>query len=206
MTACRQESRTMVNCLSPFLTPAAGSRAASWLQHTQCRLMFSAMLTDAFRDCDVGITIRYQTNGKLCIRQKARIWHDRDCLFANECALNTGSEADMQCFIYMFSTACTNLSLTISTKKTEVLHQPAPGKPYVEPNITVKSQRLNVVNKLLTQNTAINYEINARIAKASAASGRRHVNVWNGRGISLQTELKVYRAIVVIILLTLVYA
>ena len=183
MTACRQESRTMVNCLSPFLTPAAGSRAASWLQHTQCRLMFSAMLTDAFRDCDVGITIRYQTNGKLCIRQKARIWHDRDCLFANECALNTGSEADMQCFIYMFSTACTNLSLTISTKKTEVLHQPAPGKQHVEPDITGKGQRLNAETRFtylgstLSQNATIDYKINVGIAKASTTSGRLFANV-----------------------------
>ena len=128
----------------------------------------------------------------------------RDFMFANDCALNAGSEADIQLCIDKFSTTCRNFGLIVSAKKSEVLHQPAPGKPYVEPNITVKSQRLNVVNKLLTQNTAINYEINARIAKASAASGRRHVNVWNGRGISLQTELKVYRAIVVIILLTLV--
>ena len=32
-------------------------------------------------------------------------------------------------------------------KKTEVVYQPAPGKPYKEPTITVKGQRLQVVDK-----------------------------------------------------------
>ena len=27
------------------------------------------------------------------------------------------------------------------------MHQPAPGKPYVEPNITINGQRLNAVDK-----------------------------------------------------------
>ena len=35
--------------------------------------------------------------------------------------------------------ACDNFSLTISTKKTS-MHQPAPGKSYVEPNITIKKK------------------------------------------------------------------
>ena len=34
-----------------------------------------------------------------------------------------------------------------SIKKTEVVYQPAPGKPYKEPTITVKGQRLQVVDK-----------------------------------------------------------
>ena len=32
-------------------------------------------------------------------------------------------------------------------KKTEVVHQPAPGKPYNEPTITVNGQKLKVVDK-----------------------------------------------------------
>ena len=39
-----------------------------------------------------------------------------------------------------------NYDLTISTKKTEVVHQPAPGKQYNEPAITVNRQKLKVVN------------------------------------------------------------
>ena len=37
----------------------------------------------------------------------------------------------------------------------------------------------------------------ARLAKASAAFGRLYDNVWNRRGISLQTKLKIYRAVII---------
>ena len=173
------------------------------------------MLTDAFRDGDVGIDLRYRTDGKLFnlrrLQAKTKVKTDiiRDFLFADDCALNAGSEADMQRSVDKFSIACTNFGLTISIKKTEVLHQPAPGKPYVEPNITVNGQRLSAVNRFtylgstLSQNATIEDEVNVRITRASVTFGRLHANVWNRRGISIQTKLKVYRAIV---LPTLLYA
>ncbi|KAI0210201.1 hypothetical protein LSAT2_005059 [Lamellibrachia satsuma] len=101
------------------------------------------MLTDAFRDGDVGIDLRYRTDGKLFnlrrLQAKTKVNTDiiRYFLFAEDCALNASSEADMQRSVDKFSIAYTNVGLTISKKKTEVLHQPAPGKPYVQPNITV---------------------------------------------------------------------
>ena len=45
------------------------------------------------------------------------------------------------------SQSCDNYDLTIITKKTEVLHQPAPENPYNEPTITVNGQKLKVVDK-----------------------------------------------------------
>ena len=62
-----------------------------------------------------------------------------------------------------------------ASKKTEVVYQPAPGNPYMEPTITVKGQRLQVVDKFtylgntLSGVVHIDDEVNARIAKASAA-------------------------------------
>ena len=53
----------------------------------------------------------------------------------------------MQGAVDRMSKACDNFQLTISTKKTEVVHQPAPGKPYSEPTITVNGQKLQVVEK-----------------------------------------------------------
>ena len=43
--------------------------------------------------------------------------------------------------------SCDNYDLTISTKTAEVVHQPAPGKPYNEPTITVNGEKLKVVDK-----------------------------------------------------------
>ena len=100
------------------------------------------------------------------------------------------------------SDSCGSYDLTISIKKTEVVYQPAPGKPYKESTITVKGQRLQVVDKFtylgstLSRVVHIDDEVNARIAKASAAFGLLRGSIWD-------TKLKVYRSVV---LPTLLYA
>ena len=83
------------------------------------------------------------------------------------------------------------------------------GKSYKEPTITVKGQRLQMVDKFtylgstLSRVVHIDDEVNARIAKASAAFGWLRGSVWDQSGIRLDTKLKVYKAVV---LLTLLYA
>ena len=82
-------------------------------------------------------------------------------------------------------------------------------QPYKEPTITVKGQRLQVVDKFtylgstLSRVVHIDDEVNARIAKVSAAFGRLRGSVWDRSGIRLDTKLKVYKAEV---LSTLLYA
>ena len=108
----------------------------------------------------------------------------------------------MQGAVDRMSKACDNFQLTISTKKTEVVHQPAPGKPYSEPTITVNGQKLQVVDKFtylgstLSRAVHIDDEVIARTAKASEAFGRLRTNVWERNGIRLDTKLKVYKAVV----------
>ena len=183
------------------------------LAPTLCSIMFSAMLTDAFRDTDVGIGINYHTNSSVFnlrrLQAKTKVISDtvNDFLFANDCALNAASEAAMQHSVDKFAKACNNFGLTISTKKTEVMHQPAPGKTYAEPNITINRQQLNMVDKFtylgstLSRNIVIDDEVNARLGKGSAAFGRLHKNMWNRRGITLETKIKNYQAIVLTTLL-----
>ena len=97
---------------------------------------------------------------------------------------------------------------SFGTKNTEIMYQPAPGKPYFEPNITIKGQRLSWVEKFtylgstLSKSIVMDDEVNTRFTKASAAFGRLNRNVWNRRGILETTKIKVYRAI---ILTTLLY-
>ena len=98
--------------------------------------------------------------------------------------------------------SCDRCDLTISIKKTEVVYQPAPGKPYKEPTITVKAQRQQVVDKFtylgstLSRVVHIDDEVNARIAIASAAFSRLRGSIWDRSGIRLNTKLKVYRSVV----------
>jgi len=107
-----------------------------------------------------------------------------------------------------FSSACDNFGFTISTKKTDVMYQPAPGVPYQEPNITVKGQRIQAVENftylgsILSRSTNIAAEVNNRIVKASSAFGRLKKTVWERRGISQRNKIKVYR---VVVLTTLLY-
>ena len=185
-----------------------GVKQGCMLAPTLFSMMFSAMLSDAFRDGDIGVCFRYRTDGKLFnprrLQAKTKVLEDtaRDFLFADDCALNASTQSDMQGSMDLFSKACDDFGLTISTKKTEVLHQPAPAAPYIEPHITVNGQRLAVADKFvylgstLSRSANIDEEVAYRIARASTAFGRLKDKVWERRGLSLDTKLKVYRAVV----------
>ena len=68
----------------------------------------------------------------------------------------------------------------------------------------MKDQRLQVVNKFnyigstLSKVVYIDDEVNARIAKASAAFGRPRGSIWDRSGIKLDTKMKVYRSVVLL--------
>ena len=47
------------------------------------------------------------------------------------------------------SDSCDSYDLIISIKKTEVVYQPAPGKPYKEPTITVKRSTTAIDRRVL---------------------------------------------------------
>ena len=68
-------------------------------------------------------------------------------LFADNMAKGAPTEEKMQKRVDQVSDLCDSYDLTISIKKTEVVYQPAPGKPFKEPTIIVKGQRLQVVDK-----------------------------------------------------------
>ena len=102
------------------------------------------------------------------------------------------------------------LWFTIRMKKTGGIYISASTwKPYKKPTITLKDQRLQVVDKFtyigsrFSRVVHIDDEVIARIAKASAAFGQLHVSIWDGSGIRFDAKLKVYRSVV---LPTLLYA
>ncbi len=109
-----------------------GIKQGCVLALTQFSMMFSAMMSDAFQNSSLGVSLRYRTNGKLInlqrlqavtkIKETGTIY----LLFADHCALNAGSEQEMQASMDKFAAACDNFGLLINTKKTEVMYQPAP--------------------------------------------------------------------------------
>ena len=61
--------------------------------------------------------------------------------------------------------------------------------------------KFTYLGSTLSRNVVIDGEVNARLAKASIAFGRLYKNVWNRRGITDKTKIKVNRAIVLTTLL-----
>ena len=179
----------------PFLV-TNGVKQGCVLTSTLFSMMFFAMLTDAFQDGDNAIPIRYCFDGKLFnlrrLQAKSKVQTEvpDEFLFADDMVKGAPTEEKMQKEVDQVSDSCDSYDLTISIKKTEVVYQPAPGKPYQEPTITVKGQRLQVVDKFtylgstLSRVVHIDDEVNARIAKASAAFRR-----LRGRSVVLPTLL-----------------
>ncbi|VDL99257.1 unnamed protein product [Schistocephalus solidus] len=86
--------------------------------------MTSAMLMDAYRDEQPGIRIAYRTDGHLLnirrMQTSTRVSRTtvHDLLFADDRALNTTTEEDMQSGMHLFAAGCANFGLTSSLAKT----------------------------------------------------------------------------------------
>ncbi|BHF76078.1 hypothetical protein SprV_0501917600 [Sparganum proliferum] len=187
-----------------------GVKQGCVLAPTLFSLMFSAMLMDAYRDERPGIRIAYRTDGHL-LNQRRMHFQSRvstttvhELLFADDCALNTTSEEEMQRSMDLFSAACENFGLVINTQKTVVMHQPPANSatPPNAPQISVNGTQLQVVENFpylgstLSGNTKIDEEVANKISKASQAFGRLQSTVWNRHGLQLSTKLKMYKAVI----------
>ena len=189
-----------------------GVKQGCVLAPTLFSIMFTGMLRIAFQDNTDCIAVDWRTDGgglfrlpRLNAKTKVCQAYLRDFLFADDCGLNANSQEAMQRTMDKLSEACDAFGLTISIKKTEVLHQPAPGSHtdnQEPPTIMVKGQALQTVNKFiylgsaLTSDTQLDAEISNRIAKACTSFGRLRAKVWERKGITLKTKLKVYKAVV----------
>ena len=143
-------------------------------------MVFSVMLHDASQDNDDGIQLKYRTGGgvfnlrRLKANTKVKISTLRELLFADDCRLNRSTEAGMQQCVNRFSRARDNFGFTISTKKTEVMHQPAARKMYHEPHIFVNGEPLKATDyftylgSTLPREANIDVEVNNRLSKANS--------------------------------------
>nr|VZH96043.1 unnamed protein product [Spirometra erinaceieuropaei] len=164
------------------------------------------MLMDASRDERPGIRIAYRTDGRLLNQGRINFQSHvstttvHELLFADDCALNTTSEEEMQRSMDLFSAACENFGLVINTQKTVVMHQPPPNSATAPnappPQISVNGTQLQVVanfpylGSTLSRNIKIDDEVANRISKASQAFGRLQSTVWNRHDLQLSTKLK----------------
>lgn len=97
-------------------------------------MVFSAMRTRAFEDPSLIVRIEYLRHLKTVTKAKETVI--RAFLFAEDCTLSANTEQMMQNELDCSSQGCGNFGLTISTTKTEVMYQLAPGKLYCTRNHT----------------------------------------------------------------------
>ncbi|BHF69003.1 hypothetical protein SprV_0301204400 [Sparganum proliferum] len=98
------------------------------------------MMIYVYRDERRGICIAYRTGGHL----NSQRMHASTCLltttvhdllFADDCALNTETEAGMQRSMELFVSSCAKFRLTINTDETVVMHRSPPSAAYSAPRI-----------------------------------------------------------------------
>ena len=138
------------------------------------------MLKEATEDMSQGVTIRFRNGSifdlsRLKASTKVSEALIRELLFADDCMMSCHTHPDLQHMMTRFSNAAKNYGLQISITKTEVMYQPAPVKPYVEPTITIDNLQLPITKQfkylgsVLSNNAQMDEDIKARISKASSA-------------------------------------
>jgi len=134
----------------------------------------------------------------------------RDLGYADDCALVSHSQEELQHFITRANEATQKYGLTISVKKTEVLHQ--------KPNSEMKKDEKDLIFKLndndikitnqfiylgstLTNEVTLDQEISLRLQKAGTAFGKLWYRVWQPVDIPMSTKMDIYRSCILSILL-----
>lgn len=81
------------------------------------------------------------------LRAKTKVTWDIAQVFAfvDDCILNADNQSDKQSNMSLCAAVSNNFRLAISTKKTEVMYQLAPGNLCNEPDITMNDQKLATV-------------------------------------------------------------
>ena len=182
----------------------SGVKQGCVLAPTLFGFFFALLLKHAFGDDQEGIFLHTRSDGKLYnnarLKAKTKIRRVliRDMLFADDAAIVTHSEEHLQTLMDRFSTACNDLGLTISVKKTNILHQ---GTEH-ESSILLNDKRLDVVHRFtylgstVTDKLSLDTELDQRIAKAAATLGRLTSRVWENKKLTKTTKMSVYSACV----------
>ena len=148
------------------------------------------MLKEATDDMPQGVTIRFRSGSifnlsRLKASTKVTEALIRELLFADDCMISCHTQPDLQHMTTKFSNAAKSYGLQRSITKTKVMYQAVPGKPYVEPSITIDNVQLPITKQfkylgsVLSNDAQMDEDIKARISKASSACGSLQERVWS---------------------------
>ena len=155
-----------------------------------------AWLKHAFDTTTEGIYLRTRSDGRLfnLARRRAKTQVRkvliRDMLFADDAAVATHTQEELQSLMDCFSQACKDFGLTISLKKTNVLGKDREAPPV----ITIDNYELDAACQFT-------YLGSKRIGKAASTLARLTARVWRSPKLSVKTKMAVYNACVISTLL-----
>ncbi|XP_060133875.1 uncharacterized protein LOC132592550 [Zootoca vivipara] len=162
-----------------------------------------------------GVEIIYRTDGKLFnlsrlkAKSKVTVTSVIELQYADDNIVCARSEDDLQTILNIFAEAYEKLGLSLNIKKTKVLHQQVQNNPSAVPQIqlsgvTVENvDHFSYLGSYLSTRANIDAKIQHRLSSVSAVFSRLKCRVFEDRDIRRETEMLVYKAIV---LPTLLYA
>ena len=192
---------------SPFKVDT-GVKQGCIIAPTLFAIYISVILHLTSQNLPEGVKLMYRTDGGLLnisrFRAKSKVLTSSimELQYADDNALVAHSEADLQSILDAFARAYWLLGLDLNIKKTQVLHQPAPGTHPQPPTIHVDGNTLENVDQfaylgsLLSTRPTIDAEVHHRIGCASAAFARLRKRLFDNRDIQARVKLLVYQAVV----------
>ncbi|PFX13645.1 LINE-1 retrotransposable element ORF2 protein [Stylophora pistillata] len=179
-------------------------------------IFISAVLHLVSEKLPRGIDMQFRMDGKLFnlrqLKAKTLTTHMAvlELQYADDNALVTHTEEDLQVAVDAFSYAYDALGLTLNARNTQVLFQPSPDHTLEQkqPEITVGDTRLSsadhfsYLGSCLSCKADLDVETQVRLKSASAAFGSLRDRVFNNRNLYTNTKIKFYKAV---ILPTLLY-
>ena len=183
---------------SELFSILSGVKQGCVLAPTLFGIFFSLLLKYAYNSSTEGVFLHSRTDGKLFnlsrlmkAKSKRSTVLLRELLFADDAALASQSEADLQRLIDRFAFACNEFGLTISLQKTKVMTQDASEVP----SINIGNYTLEVVEEFtylastISANLSLDREIDRRIGHAAATMTKLSKRVWQNRMITENTKV-----------------
>lgn len=173
-------------------------------------IYFSMLLKHAFGTATEGVYLHTRSDGQLFnlrrllkAKNKVRKVIIRDLLFADDVAIISHTEQQLQRLMDRFSQACDYFRLTISLQKTKVLSQDVDTPPVIitDNHVLDVVHQFTYLGSTISNNLSLDAKINKHIGKAATTLGRLTTRVWGNGKLSTSTKMAVYNACIVSTLL-----
>ena len=191
-----------------------GVRQGDVLAPTLFNLFFNAIISMALaRHPDCGLKVMYNQDTELVgnRRKLSRELHLQDLEYADDMALVSDSMDLLEELLQAMEVSCSEMGLTISSKKTKILAvHPAdrPSQPPRDVPLRPADDPVSVVEEFeylgstISADCSLDKEISSRISKASRSFNILCRVLWYQRRVKTRTKLKMFKSV---ILSTLLY-